>query len=246
MKAYLLVFVLTVLAALGLYGCETLPSKPVEAPYGSKIAAVSLLGSEIRNVRARTTIFSTKWTTSPAPEARIDTYVTSTIGELLRSRSSLKYVRVDESGTALLEGYDRSEISPCCARRFSLERVAGDLGDLRSRYGVDYLLLVVDSSGNDQFGRGLTVAGYGYMTSKFIGPKSAATNFYVELLVVDTQKQLLASMKTIKSFEKIPAMPSEEDYAGLPPEDRHRVLTSLKEQIDNVFEPALKEMKLVN
>lgn len=234
--------------AILLAGCATThPIKPEKLSSISRVSAVSLLGNELHVTFSGTTIFTNKWLKTDVTNWHIDDFVQEAIEKTIVADGRFSYVDISPDTDTMMKVYGSKEVSPCCARDYDLSLIRDEIQRISSEYGIDTLILVLESDLQDATGNWEATqrAGYGLYQETFLGLKQTFTHIYIRVIVVDTSNLQELSSNLRAGGETIDNRYWKSAFETLAPEEKQFIERSIKVQLWENLITALKKMRLI-
>lgn len=229
-----------------LTGCVSLTIKPEKLSTIKKVSVVSLLGNDLCTRYVGTTVFTNKRASSDVTKWKIDETVQQIIGEAISTDGLFTYVDINIDYDSMMKIYG-SEKAGCTKVGYEVYRIKDEIEDIRTRYDIDTLILVVEAWATSDYitGRSGLLFGYGLHQSSFLGMTDTVTHIFADVIVADTSNlETLAGSSTV-SHEKIGKEYWNVDFEKLSPDKKQFIEQSIKKQLRSKLTAILKRMNLI-
>ncbi len=234
------------LIVLILSGCATFQIKPEKLAAIRNISAVSILGNELCIDYVGTTVFTIKSNSFDVKEWEIDNYIQDVISKAIKADDRFQYINHEIDPMSMHKVYG-SKKSGCTKVQPNINLIKDEIQELRDRYDIDTLILVLEYWSNADYisGRSGLLFNYGIHQSSFMGITETFSHLFAHIYVIDTLSSEIMSNNFLYVYEKIDNMYFNLDLNALPDEKKEFIETSIKNQLHRKLVERLKKIELI-
>lgn len=246
MKKKVLIIFFAVAVSVWFAGCATLTIQPEQLGTIQRIGVISLVGNELCTRYVGTTVFTSKRAVSDVTDWNLDENIQQIIKEAITSDSQFTYVDLNIDSNTVMKIYG-SEKAGCTKVGDDINYIKEEIADIKVRYGVDTIILVVESWATSDYitGRSGLLYGYGLHQSSFLGITDTITHIFARVIVVDTNNFETLAEGLIHKYEEVDNEYWNLDFKKIPLEKRQFIERSIKRQVQTELIRILKKMHLI-
>ena len=231
---------------IALTGCATTqPIQQEKLDSISRVSAVSLMGNELNLIFGGITILTKKWLKSDATNWHIDDFVQEAIRKAIVAEGRHRYVDIDLDTDTMMKVYVSREVDPCSAPKYDFSLIRDKIRHIRSEYGIDMLIFVLESGPPCFDWQGPLVVGYGVYQETIFGLQHTETHASSRVIALDASNLEELSSHLVASFESIDNRYQKSGFESLTPEEKRLMEHSIKVQLWGNIVTALKDMGLI-
>jgi len=204
------------------------------------------LGNELRVNFTGTTIFTSERTKSDVTSWHIDKFIQQEFNKIIVQDGQYSHVDIAHDVADSMMNIYSAKQTDCCSRKYDLSRVRKEIENIRSQYGIDTLIVILESDYQGQLGaRTANLVGYGLYRATFLGLNETATFAYARVIAIDTASLEELGSASITTSQFIDQGYWQSGFDNLEPQQKQFIENTIKLQLWKNLVLALQDMKLI-